>query len=385
MAGNIQKRPNGQWRARFRDDIGREHARHFNRKLDATRWLATVQADMLRGTYVDPGAGRRTFRDYAEHWRSVQSHRPSTAALVETHLRRHAYPILGGRPLGGVRPTDVRGLVRGLSESLAPATVEVVYRYVAAVFRAAAADRLIISSPCVGVRLPSRPPRRITPRSSADVFALTSAMAPRYRALVPLGAGTGLRQGEAFAVEASHVDWLRRSLLVCQQLLLMPGSDPVIAPLKTSASYRTIPLPGVVVDALAVHMAEFPPVDVEMTDITSGTLSTHRTATLLFATPAGRPLRRTSFSAAAWVPAREAACLPAGVTYHDLRHYYASLLIRHGESVKVVQARLGHATAAETLDTYAHLWPDSEDRTRAAVDEVLGHGGADSVRTEGVS
>lgn len=39
--------------------------------------------------------------------------------------------------------------------------------------------------------------------------------------------------------------------------------------------------------------------------------------------------------------------------------------------MKVVQARLGHATAAETLDTYAHLWPDSEDRTRAAVDSVL--------------
>jgi integrase len=55
-----------------------------------------------------------------------------------------------------------------------------------------------------------------------------------------------------------------------------------------------------------------------------------------------------------------------------LRHYYASLLIRHGESVKVVQARLGHASASETLDTYSHLWPDSEDRTRAAIDDVLG-------------
>ena len=59
---------------------------------------------------------------------------------------------------------------------------------------------------------------------------------------------------------------------------------------------------------------------------------------------------------------------------HALRYHYASLLIRHGESVKVVQARLGHASASETLDTYAHLWPDSEDRTRAAVDAVLGEG-----------
>ena len=64
--------------------------------------------------------------------------------------------------------------------------------------------------------------------------------------------------------------------------------------------------------------------------------------------------------------------LPEGFRFHDLRHYYASLLIRHGESVKTVQRRLGHATAAETLDTYAHLWPDSDDRTREAIDSVLG-------------
>lgn len=70
---------------------------------------------------------------------------------------------------------------------------------------------------------------------------------------------------------------------------------------------------------------------------------------------------------------------------HALRHYYASLLIRHGESVKTVQARLGHASAVETLDTYSHLWPDSDDRTRDAIDSVLGSqssgNAADQLRT----
>ncbi|MCY7343972.1 MAG: tyrosine-type recombinase/integrase [Pseudonocardia sp.] len=62
-----------------------------------------------------------------------------------------------------------------------------------------------------------------------------------------------------------------------------------------------------------------------------------------------------------------------GTGFHDLRHYYASLLIRHGESVKTVQRRLGHATPAETLDTYAYLWPGlrrthpRSDRLRPAV------------------
>jgi hypothetical protein len=90
----------------------------------------------------------------------------------------------------------------------------------------------------------------------------------------------------------------------------------------------------------------------------------------VFTNDYGEPIRRTRFSDV-WRKAARAAQLPKGASFHSLRHYYASLLIRHGESVKTVQAPLGHASAAETLDTYSHLWPDSEDRTREAVDAVL--------------
>jgi integrase len=76
--------------------------------------------------------------------------------------------------------------------------------------------------------------------------------------------------------------------------------------------------------------------------------------------------------AVAWANARKAAGLPSWATPHDLRHYYASLLIRTGASVKVVQARLGHSSAKITLDVYGHLWPDDEDRTRTAVDAEFG-------------
>jgi integrase len=63
--------------------------------------------------------------------------------------------------------------------------------------------------------------------------------------------------------------------------------------------------------------------------------------------------------------------LPEGLRFHDLRHYYASLLISSGLDVKVVQARLRHATAKTTLDTYGHLWPDSDETTRAAISAVM--------------
>ena len=96
----------------------------------------------------------------------------------------------------------------------------------------------------------------------------------------------------------------------------------------------------------------------------------------------GKPITRQTFGHK-WRPAVAKAGLPAGTGFHALRHYYASLLIRHGESVKTVQARLGHASAVETLDTYSHLWPDSDDRTREAIDSVLGSA-ADPLRTEGL-
>ena len=135
----------------------------------------------------------------------------------------------------------------------------------------------------------------------------------------------------------------------------MPGQGSYLAPPKTPASYRTIPLPQVVVDALAA----FPAVPLEITDATHKPAPKARTAALIFTGGAGRPLRRTRFSDV-WRSAAKAAELADGSTFHDLRHYYASLLIRHGESVKVVQKRLGHKSAVETLDTYSHLWPDSE-------------------------
>ncbi|MGV2983802.1 tyrosine-type recombinase/integrase [Microbacterium sp. AGC85] len=96
----------------------------------------------------------------------------------------------------------------------------------------------------------------------------------------------------------------------------------------------------------------------------------------------GRPITRQRFGHI-WRPVAGPVGLndDTGTGMHALRHYYASLLIRYGESVKTVQARLGHKSATETLDTYGHIWADSDDRTREAVDSVLGTS-ADSLRTQ---
>jgi integrase len=361
---SIAKRPDGRWRARYRDASGREHSKHFVRKFDGQRWLDEVTAAVVTGQYVDPRAGKVTFRAYAEQWRSAQVHRPNTAAAVESALRVHAYPAFGESWLGTIRASEIQAFVRGLSDRLAPASTATVYQHVRAVFRAAEHDRLIASSPCSRIVLPKKQRRLVEPPTAEQVLAITGLMPEHLRAMVTFMAGTGVRPGEAAGLKADRLDMLRRTARIDQQLLLT--RPPSFGPPKTEASTRNVPLPQVVCDALAAHLVQFPAID-----------------GLVFHEPDGRPVHR-DLAGRHFHRAAERVGAADGTRLHDLRHFYASLLIHHGASVKVVQARLGHASAKETLDVYGHMWPDSEDMTRAAVDEVLGSA-ADCLRTKHVA
>ncbi len=104
---SISRRPDGKWRARYRDPDGKEHAKHFDRKIDGQRWLNEQQSRIVRGEYVDPQAGRQTVESYVQQWLAAQVHRPATAAIVEVDLRRHILPTFGARALASVRPSEV--------------------------------------------------------------------------------------------------------------------------------------------------------------------------------------------------------------------------------------------------------------------------------------
>jgi integrase len=320
--------------------------------------MVTVESDMLRGTYVRPEGGRLLFGDYAKGWQATRMHRATTAAQVDSHLRIHLIPEFGSRPMGSITPSEVQGWVRRLSKRLAPTTCGVVYGHLATIFKSAIADQLIVHSPCRDITLPKQHKKKVKPPDTDEVLALIEAIPDRYRGLTVLAAGTGLRQGEAFGLTCDHVDLRRREIEIVQQLVLVPGRDPFFGPPKSDSSFRTIPLPDFVVEAIKRHRRDYG-------------AGPHG---LLFTNDRGEPIRRTRFSEV-WRRAVGDAALVAGIRFHDLRHYYASLLIHHGESVKTVQSRLGHLSATETLDTYGHLWPDSEERTRAAVDLVLGPSG----------
>lgn len=358
----------------------REHAQRFDRKIDAQRWIDEATTALVTGQYVDPRAGRITFRECAEQWRATAPHGPSTAYLVVRALEKHIYPAIGDLPISAIRTTRVQALATSWGARLAPSTVRVLYGYVVAVFGSAVRDKMIATSPCDGVRLPAarRKQVEIPPMSILD--DLREALPARLRAVVDLVAGSGLRQAEVFGLEVDGLDFLRSQAVdVHQQLVTLAGIAPYLWQPKSDESARVVPLAQVTLGVFAAHLAAFPVPPVMISDRIEGHKPVQREARLVFTHEDGRPMSRADWSHI-WQPAARAAGLPPRTGLHALRHLYASLLIRHGESVKTVQKRLGHSSAAITLDTYSHLWPDADDRTRDAVQAAM-NALADNVRT----
>jgi integrase len=361
---SVSKAATGGYVVRWRDEAKAQHKRSFRRKLDADRYRAQLEHELSTGAYVDPAAGRELFRDYAERWRLAQPVRHNTARRHLGSLTGHVYPVLGNRRIGSIRPSEIQAFVTGLSGSLAPGSVRQVAATVSAIFRAAVRDRIIPTSPCDAVALPEIGRRQVTPLSVDQVEQLAAGMPPKWQALVIVGAGAGLRRGELLGLEVGDVDFLRGVIRVERQVQRRAGGM-VVGPLKSRASYRAVPVGRTVTGTLAAHL--------------SAESFTRERSEHVFTVASSRALEL------AWHRARTAAGLPAA-TLHDLRHFFASVLIGSGLSVKVVSARLGHSNAAMTLNVYAHLWPDDDDRSRQAVDAVFTskiNRGAPSVRPAG--
>ena len=159
--------------------------------------------------------------------------------------------------------------------------------------KAAVRDRRIPANPCEGTKLPKVERTRVVPLTTEQVHR-SARVCPRLRALVTFAAGTGMRQGECFGLTVDRVDFLRRTVTVDRQLVTLPGRAPFLAPPKTQASVRTIPLPHVVVEALAAHLRAFPAGP-------DGYVFTLE----------GEPITRQAFGHM-WRPAAKAAGLPHG-------------------------------------------------------------------------
>jgi len=354
---SIDRRANGTYRARWREyPGGPQKTKSFARKVDATRFLTTVEHSILSGSYVTPSAGKTTFREFSEVYLSRGAWRTSSRLAVETRLR-HVMPMLGARPLSSIRSGDVRAALCGLE--LGPSSVRDVRTQLAAVFAAAVEDGLVARSPVTTVKAPKVERAEVVPPTTAQVNALMAAAPDWYRPAIVLGAGVGLRRGEASGLTVDRVSWLERAIRVDRQWVTRVQPH-CFTPPKTAASVRTIPVAASVLAELG--------------------RSSSPAADGFVVNAGGAPITHGRWGQAWRTTAKRAGV--EGLTYHSLRHYFATCLISAGCSVRAVQHALGHSSASTTLNVYSHLFEADEDRIRSAVEAAFAPA-EDSLRTTG--
>jgi integrase len=361
----IEKRTtrNGECRyeVRLRGVDGRERSRTFRTKKEAERYERAQHTAIDQGLWVDPRSGRVTLGTWTVEWQRTVVHlRPTTRRIYDANLRNHILPELGNIELGKLTPSMLRAWLAGLTtkvgghgQPLALGSVAQAYRTLNRVLSAAVDNELLGRNPLRGVKPPRVESEAMRFLSHDEVATLSATIDGRYKALVLVAAYSGLRAGELIALRRKHVDLLRRTITVVEQVQYISGHHVVSAP-KSSAGRRPVALPGVVVAALEEHLAAY---------------AEPGTEGLLFPAPEGGFLRLENFRKRVWAPAVTAAGI-APLRLHDLRHTCASLAIAAGADVKVLQRMLGHASAALTLDRYGHLMPGQAQSVADRLDEM---------------
>jgi len=372
------RRESARYDVKYREPDGRQRKKTFLKRVDADAFAMTVEADKLRGTYLDIDAGRESFAVYADRWVSHTSRDPQTLAIRERMLRLHVKPVIGKVELRKITGSTLRGLIASLN--VADKYAADIFDLVSSILTAAVDDKLLPSNPAkdasVRHQKPRAPKRKVQPWPDGWVEKMHTAIHDRYKITVTLGAGLGLRQGEIFGLAIEDIDYSRDIVRVRRQVKMV-GKKLTFAPPKARKdddAPREIPLPADVKDALEEHLRTYAAkrVTLPWRDPDRGKPVT---VSLVVTTRNGMAITRPAFNATAWSTARRRTGIPVGgeieTGMHGLRHWYASSLLAGGASPVEVSAYLGHSDVAFTLRTYGHLMPSSAKRAREAITAAM--------------
>jgi integrase len=372
-----------RWQVRGLDDRGRPVKRSFEYEQQAKDFDAELKASVRSGRYVDERAGKVTLRSRCELWMTTRDHDPVTAERVEGGFRNHVWEDEerpGRTPAGGLaigefpmallarQPSRLEAWLAQLP--LAVSSKLLLFDILSAVFRQAARDHIIAENPFGpgGIERPRAVRKDVTAWEPETLAAVAGALPAHLEALPLLAGACGHRQGEAFAVAKSDIDFLRAAVRIEVQLKLIAGRH-VFAPIKNDNA-RTVPVAAWVVSQLAEHMRLFPPVPVTLPVLREDhTLGKPVTRWLVFARPDGLALSRNSFNPMWRRAGRAAGVAPAG--FHVCRHSAAAAWLSGGLNIARVAAYLGD-TVQVVSTTYSHFLPSDEARARAIMDEHFG-------------
>lgn len=271
---------------------------------------------------------------------------------------RHITPTLGALDIADVTPTDIARWANQLEQRISAKSIANLRALLSAAFGYAVDEKLRADNPMRRLRR-----TRAGEHDRADMVCLTpqefghlrALMPERWRPFVTFLAGTGLRFGEAIALEVADVDVLAATPIVrvTKSWRRIPGGFEV-GPPKSRKSRRAVSISGDVVDALLP-------------------LVTRPGTELLFTGRDGARVSHSNFFKRTWAPAARTFEAETGrrPRIHDLRHSHASWLIAGNLPLPVIQDRLGHESITTTIGVYGHLLPDQHAKTAAVLDGLL--------------
>ena len=354
--GSIDKRPNGRWRARYRDPEGRLRSQTFDRRGDADRFLQRNGADLQRNEWIDPVLRRMSFTHWADEWWATTIRlRPATRRGYWQILHNHVLPYFGNRALAAVDYMDVERFIATKFDQgeLGPKKIRDCVSIISLIMKAAVQSGARRDNPAAGHQVTVRRKRirQGDVLSMAQLHALIEQVPDPYKPAIWLLVLTGIRPAELCGLRVRSVDFARHRLSVTETLQPVSAYggnrlELVRGPPKTEAGDRTIPIPVWLCEELAEILAA---------------RAAQRKAPIhaeepLFVNRVGKPLNRDKFRETVIRPALTAAGLPADTRTYDLRHGHASMLIDLGANVLAVSQRMGHSDPGVTLREYGHLF-----------------------------
>jgi integrase len=366
--GSISRRKDGRWEAKYTAhtaDGPKRRTLYGKTRKEVADKLARALADRASGYTFD--TENMTVGEYLDRWLNDSdkgSVRTSTYERHEQIVRLHLNPAIGRVKLSKLTPAHVQGLYRDkLDSGLSPATVQKIHAVLHKALAQALKWNMIPRNATDAVKAPRPAPEEMYPLSPEEASKLMEAAhGDKLEALYILAVQTGMRQGELLALKWEDVD-LNRGVIHVRRTLVRNGGRIALGEPKTKNSRRPVNFTGAAVKALKTHLEQ------QLEDIErlgdlycdDGLVFTSGVGTLI--NPSN--LRRRSFA-----PLLQRARLPQ-IRFHDLRHTCATLLLSRNTNPRLVQALLGHATVAITLDTYSHIIPGMGNLTARTMEDIF--------------
>jgi integrase len=342
--------------------------RGFNTIGEANKALIEIENSLHKREYIDPA--RMTYGEYFLQWLEGRDNiADSTRDMYESYFRTHIGPHLGEIPLSKLGAIDIQKFIKYLRDKdLSDEMVKRVYSTVNASLNAAVTMEIIPKNAASRIPKQDKPrvekrEREIWKNESIRYLLEQSKGDTRYWIAVFLAVMTGLRQGEILGLQWSDIDYDKNVLHVRRNL---KKDKSGFSKLKTAGSRRTISLSPLTITMLKEQQSK---VDVERERL----LEKYQDNNLVVCTSLGTPAKASKVLHAwnrlceDYKPADE-----PDITFHDLRHQSASIMLNEGEDIRVVSKRLGHATVMTTLDVYSHLLPTAQEGAALSMDKAVG-------------